>query len=286
MLSLLQQMPRLMKVVKREHIWLQELTKSQQIDGIISDNRYGLFHTEIPSVIITHQLQVQTGLGAVADGVLRRLHYRYLERFSACWVADTESEGNLSGKLAHPEVLPNNARYLGLLSQFAGMNGVEGDYLLVLLSGPEPQRSILSEKLWQQVLQHKGRVVFVEGSEQSRYADEIPAHIEYHGRLIKDLLLPLLRNASMVICRSGYSTLMDLVALGKKAIVIPTPGQTEQEYLARHLHHSGIFLRARQQDFELQKALAEAAGFVFKKSGVAENFNQYEQVLSSWVRSL
>ena len=156
--GLLSQLPRIQKTITAEHKWLQQLSHEIKIDGIISDNRYGLFHDTIPSVIITHQLNVLSGLGNITDRAILKIHYSYLNRFQNTWVADAPGEKNLGGKLSHPAVLPRHTKYIGLLSQFEEVNSnIDPDhYILILLSGPEPQRSILSRILWQQAIEHKG----------------------------------------------------------------------------------------------------------------------------------
>src|SRR5690606_24671820 len=105
---------------------------------------------------------------------------------------------------------------------------------------------------WEQVKQLKQKIIFVEGSNHIPPKTDIPTHISYHRQITKETLLPLIQKASIVVCRSGYSTLMDLVVLDKKAIIIPTPGQTEQEYLGNYLHREGIFYHAPQQRLDLQ----------------------------------
>lgn len=254
-LSIFAQIPHLVKAIRKEQQWLHERLEARKIDAIISDNRYGLWHPTVPSVIMTHQLRVITGFGAGADNVFQKLHYKFLNRFRECWVVDNKENGSLAGRLSQPRVLPHKTSYIGLLSQFAGMNtqGGVAPYLLVLLSGPEPQRTILSKLLWEQVLNYKGKVVFVEGNNAADTPQAIPNHITYHKQLTRASLLPLLQQAEMVICRSGYSTLMDLIALHKKALIIPTPGQTEQEYLAKYLHDKKIFYAVSQAQVDLNK---------------------------------
>lgn len=285
--SLLYQMPGLVRTIHREHEWLQKTVVDQQFDGIISDNRYGLFHKRIPSVLLTHQLLAQTSLGNKADNLLRSFHYRYINRFHECWIVDVPGQPNLSGKLAHPEVMPDRFHYIGLLSQFAGVSeeGREG-HLLVLLSGPEPQRSILSDILWKQLAFYRNKIIFVEGSNYVTARSAIPPNISYHTQITKEELAPLLQNASIVVCRSGYSTLMDLVALGKRAVIIPTPGQTEQEYLAKYLHKAGIFFYVPQKKIDLPRSLNDAQHFPFKKIAIENAFNQYQPVLQDWLRNL
>src|SRR5690606_16155899 len=114
--ALTRQVPRILGNIRKEHQWLSELVRKQRVDGIISDNRYGLYHQTVPSVIMSHQLQISTGFGAPADAALRKLHYKYLKRFQACWVPDLEGPDNLSGSLGHPEERLPNTYYLGLLS--------------------------------------------------------------------------------------------------------------------------------------------------------------------------
>ena len=284
--SMFRQFPRIAKTIRKEHHWLSNLLCNQSFDGIISDNRYGLYHKTIPSVFMTHQLEVQSGINSLADAILRTIHYKFINRFNTCWAVDTEDANNLSGKLAHPSVLPGHTKYIGLLSQFVNVPTVEGEHLLILLSGPEPQRSILSSLLWKQIMSYNGKVVFVEGSNHVVVRETIPAHVDYHKQLTQQDLLPLLKKASMVICRSGYSTLMDLVALGKKAIIIPTPGQTEQEYLARYLYHQEIFFYHSQKNFDLRKVLSEASIFPFKKITLENAYKAHEVVLSGWLKTL
>jgi predicted glycosyltransferase len=285
MFSLFRQMPGLLKTIAAEHEWLKRTVTEKHFDGIISDNRYGLFHKEVPSVIMTHQVLAQTGISNTADLLLSRIHYKRLQQFNQCWVIDVPGNPNLSGKLGHPKRLPANANYLGLLSQITPKQDSE-DHLMILLSGPEPQRTILSDLLWQQANTLNQKIVFVEGSNNIEERTNIPAHIQYHKRITKEQLQPLLESAGMVVCRSGYSTLMDLVSLNKKAILIPTPGQTEQEYLGKHLHKEGVFYSAPQKGFNLQQALDATAQFSFKKLPLQNSLQQYTTVIDNWLETL
>lgn len=285
--SILRQLPHIFRTVRQEHQWLLHIQKEHQFDGIISDNRYGLHHAGVPCAIMTHQLQVRTGMGGSSDRLLRGMHYRYLERFKDCWIVDVPGKPNLSGNLAHPKVLPKNARYIGLLTQLdAGRQPAAETHLLILLSGPEPQRTMLSKLLWQQLQDHPGAVVFVEGTEDAPHPANIPSHITYYTRITKDALQPLLTNAGMVVCRSGYSTLMDLASLDKKAILIPTPGQTEQEYLADYLQTEQVYLSLPQQDLDLEMALKQAETFPFRPIPLAEGYTLYQEVLDQWLKQL
>lgn len=282
------QIPRIFRTIRQEHDWLLRLARGRSLDGIISDNRYGLHHPTIPSVFLTHQLQVMSGMRGLADRALLRLHIRFISKFPECWVVDLPGGENLGGKLSHPKRQPPNTQYIGLLSQLAGTNTrpEEEQHLLILLSGPEPQRTILSDLLWQQLSSRREHTVFVEGTKRIPAKTNIPKQIEYHRELTREELLPLLQRASMVVCRSGYSSLMDLVALGKKAILIPTPGQTEQEYLGKYLHGQGVFFCSDQMGFQFEQALEEARHFPFNALSVPGAFALYEQKLDQWIARL
>jgi UDP:flavonoid glycosyltransferase YjiC (YdhE family) len=256
MFTLLWQLPRLLNTIRREHAWLRDIVARERIDGIISDNRYGLWHPQKPCVIMTHQLGVYTGLGSRADLSVREIHYRYLNRFREVWVPDMPGTENLAGELSHPDRLPAHVRYIGSLSQFSGRAkpASEGKHLLILLSGPEPQRSILADILWAQAMRLDRPIVFVEGKEGAK-RQVIPPHIRHISLGDEATLAPLFAEASLVVCRSGYSTVMDLAMFGKPAVLIPTPGQTEQEYLARTLAAAGVFYSMEQSDASLQHAI-------------------------------
>ena len=286
-IGLLSQLPGITKTINNEHKWLQQCAQELKLDGIISDNRYGLFHSAIPSVIMTHQLQVQSGFGNITDRAVQKLHYKYLNRFNATWVVDSEEIPNLAGKLSHPRYLPNNTNYLGLLSQFEVLKPADGgDTLLILLSGPEPQRTTLSKILWQQVQHYNGKVVFVDGRDEVAAPGIIPPHITYHKRVTGKALSSFLQNAGMVICRSGYSTIMDLVVLNKRAMLISTPGQTEQEYLSKYLNAKEIFYSVDQDGFNLNKALKEAAQFPYKSALLQDKYSGYKNVVDEWIPTL
>lgn len=244
-----------------------------------------MYHPHIPSVIMTHQVLAQSGLGSFIDNMLRGIHYKRLQRFGECWVIDVPGSPNLAGKLAHPDVMPHNAKFIGLLSQIEP-TATSAEHLLVLLSGPEPQRTMLADKLWEQVKHHNGKVVFIEGSDLVTDKGDIPPHIDYHKRITKEVLEPLIAKASLVICRSGYSTLMDLVVLDKKAVLIPTPGQTEQVFLGKHLHKEGMYYCVSQDRFRLDEVLQAVTSFPFVMPALQNPHQQYKAAVDAWLEGL
>ena len=280
------QIPRILAAIKNEHAWLQTVVEQYAIDAVVSDNRFGLYHSKLPCVFVTHQLSIKTDLGALADRWLRQLNYRFINRFSECWVPDAPAENNLAGGLSHPAQLPARpVKYLGSLSRFAQAGGSGAKHILVLLSGPEPQRSILERLLLAQVHNHPDAIVFVRGLPDSHETLQAPAHVVWYNHLPAQALEQQIREASLVISRCGYSTVMDLAALQKKSILIPTPGQTEQEYLAKHLMKNNLALCIEQHKFNLRQALDLASAFDYHPQNFKATSN-LQQIVGNFTEQL
>ncbi|MGG9964030.1 glycosyltransferase [Ferruginibacter sp. SUN106] len=261
---LLMQFPGVLKSIFSEHQWLKAIAKEYQIDIVISDNRLGLYHSTIPGIYITHQLQIKTS-NRFTTWLAQKIHYFFINKYNTCWVPDNASgDNNLAGTLSHPKKFPSiPVQYLGPLSRFEKFT-VEKKYdLLVLLSGPEPQRTILETTLLNQLKKISGRVLVVRGLPGDEPVINNGDTITIVNHLTATELNNAVMQADWIICRSGYTTIMDLVKLGKKAILIPTPGQTEQEYLAAYLMQKKIFFSVLQKDFVLADALQNAEQFSF-----------------------
>ena len=176
-----------------------------------------------------------SGFGRMGDGLLRTLLYRWINRFNSCWIPDAAGDINIAGKLSHPLSMPNHYAFIGPLSRLNEAKPLAGEHLLVLLSGPEPQRTILENKLIDQLSNTDEAVVFVRGLPSAAPLMKNRGKIQFENHLDANALSEMLSTAKAVICRSGYSSVMDLLKLKKRALLIPTPGQTEQVYLAKHL---------------------------------------------------
>lgn len=226
--SILLQSPRIMNRVKEEYRVLGEFLENEAIDLIISDNRYGIYADGVKSVIICHQLNIQA---PVAASWVNRIHKRLLNRFLECWIPDDEAR-SLSGDLSRGD-LDIPIRFIGAQSRFQKKDITDRISVLAVLSGPEPQRSILEEELISVLSEMEGAVLVrgVMGDKK----DEEKDGLRLIGHALSAEMEELLNSADLVICRAGYSSLMDLEVLDKKAILIPTPGQSEQEYLGRNL---------------------------------------------------
>jgi UDP-N-acetylglucosamine transferase subunit ALG13 len=266
-LRLIASIPKILIRIKEEKRWLRQFREQTELDAVISDNRYGLWGKGIYSVLITHQLGLRTSLGAWMDRWVQRRHYRLIGRFSACWVPDREQGLALAGKLSHPFRLPSvPTRYIGLLTRMERLVQVEGGVvdLLVLLSGPEPQRTILERRICGQLGAFSGKVVLVRGLPGGGVPLEGDLReVEVHDHLPSRALNEMLLRTKLVVARAGYSTVMDLVRLEKKSILIPTPGQTEQEYLGKYLSDKKIAFCTEQAGFSLADALVEVEKFSF-----------------------
>jgi predicted glycosyltransferase len=235
LLKLFSDAPRIASVIKKEQEQLKAIVKEHAVDLIISDNRLGLYHERVESIYITHQLKIKAGIWSAAAS---RIHRRYMQKFSKVWVPDFEKrELALAGELSENPGL-DHVEYIGPLSRLDKelKKGESTDYL-VLLSGVEPQRSLLEEALCQAFRHTRKKVVFVRGTGAPR-AVSFPEELTVVDLADAARLSQLVADAETIVCRSGYSSLMDLHHAQKKQLVlIPTPGQTEQEYLARHWHN-------------------------------------------------
>jgi hypothetical protein len=272
------QMPKIRRIIKYENKWLKKIVVEQHIDLVISDNRPGLYHKVIPCMYITHQLNIPAR-NFLSGWITKKLHYHYINKFSACLVPDAEGSINLAGSLSHPEKLPLiPVEYIGPLSRFK-LSFTEKKYdLLILLSGPEPQRSLFEVLLLKQLKSYTGSCLFVRGlpGQQTTLPCE-NKNIQLVNHLPATILNIAMQQAEIVLARSGYTTVMDLVKLKQKAILVATPGQPEQEYLAETLMKKGLFYSTDQPGFLLQNALKSAASFSYRTAEI--DFHQYKQAL-------
>src|SRR5271154_4366162 len=165
LLKIIFQIPKILIQIKRENLWLNDFLNRERVNAVISDNRYGLFSPKIPSIFITHQLRIKTPFGEKIENIIQGINYKYINRFSQCWIPDFENEHSIAGDLSHPKKLTAiPMRYIGCLSRFKRINTVIiNTNLLIVLSGPEPQRTILEKLLLNQLRSFTGNATFVRG---------------------------------------------------------------------------------------------------------------------------
>ncbi len=283
--SLLIQLPKLFGRIYYEHNWLKKTIKDYNINMVISDNRLGLYHSTIPCVYITHQLKIKTG-NRFTELLAQKIHFFFINKYTCCWVPDNESENNLAGILAHPESLPKTpVQYLGPLSRFEKIT-IEKKYdCLILISGPEPQRTIFEELMFKELKKISGTVLLVRGL--PGYKKPIAnnnSKVEVHNHLPAIELNKAIMQSGIVISRSGYTTVMDLIKLQQKAIFIPTPGQPEQEYLAEYLMQKKVFFSTPQNNFSLITALNEISNFPFTIINIRQD--KYKELIKDSLNRL
>ncbi|MFM6926780.1 MAG: glycosyltransferase family protein [Ferruginibacter sp.] len=280
--KLLFQLPGIIYRIYAENRWLKKITNEYNIDAVISDNRMGLHHKKIPCVYITHQLTIKTG-SRFTERIAQKIHYHFINKFSECWVPDKKGTGNLAGELSHPAIFPRvPVTYIGTLSRF-DRTAADGKYdLCIILSGPEPQRTVFEKIILSGIDKVRGKIILVRGLPEKTTIPVLnnPSVEMVNHLTAKELNIIMLQSA-MIISRCGYSTVMDLVKLQKKAILVPTPGQTEQEYLAAYLQDQKLFYSIDQANFSLPAVLKRAADLNYNI--FPETNDDYKMVVDNFV---
>jgi len=246
-LAMLRALPQLLRFTLEDEARLNRLLTYEPFDLVISDNRFGLHHASIRCVYITHQLWIRLPkCWRWLEPLFAALHKRMYERFDEVWVLDYENANvNLSGMLGHPKKVSEKVRYIGPLSRFTDspIHRFTTYKTLALLSGLEPQRTILEKQLIEQFVEECEPVLIVQGKVKEPFIRITHKNVEIVPYLNDEELVAAMMGAEKIICRSGYSTIMDLDRLGilHKAEFSPTPGQTEQEYLASYIKKYHFF---------------------------------------------
>ena len=262
------QVPKIIFAIWREQIALRKIINEYNPDIIISDNRYGLWCKKVKCVFIVHQLMVKCPLPLkFLEPLLHRIILFFVKKYDECWIPDVADEKNISGDLSHKYPLLANSKFIGWLSRFDSEKDISAEIkydLLVLLSGTEPQRTVLEKILSEQIQKTNYRSLIVRGVTEEKKQFGQQNNLTIVSYLNSRELFNAISESEIIICRPGYSTLMDLAATGKKAILIPTRGQTEQEYLAGELSQKNIFYSAAQKNFsfvDAMKTVTETKGF-------------------------
>ncbi len=259
--QMLLQIPKVILGIIKENIVLKKLIKSYSIDFVISDNRFGLWSKKACTIYITHQINIKLPLPLrFFEPAINKINRLIILKYNQCWIPDFEHhKNNLTGDLSHGKNLPYNARFIGPLSRFklcAGNNTYTGKFnydIMVIMSGPEPQRTMLEEILTGQIKNSKYKALIVQGRPGVKQINRITDNITRISHMSTGEFLKTINRSKYIICRSGYSTIMDLIAIKRTAVLIPTPGQTEQEYLAGYLSRS--FCSTEQNKIELEEII-------------------------------
>lgn len=254
------QIPKILVGIVNEHKNLKKLIKDYKIDAVISDNRYGMWNSSIPSVFISHQIHIKSPL---FSNLINRINLFFIKKYTECWVPDCNNK-KLSGELSKSS--EDSIKYIGPLSRFKYRKIKKKYNICFLISGPEPQRTIIEKIATENPVERGIKSCIILGKPEEEGVKSI-GNCKIYSYLNTKELNTILLQSEIVICRSGYSTIMDLDKLNLKAIFIPTPGQKEQEYLAEYLEKQGICFYQNQEDFNLKEALIKSEEYSgFRKS--------------------
>lgn len=258
-IKMIGQLPKFFRAVRQENETVKVLVLKHRIDIVISDNRYGCYSAHARSIFITHQLNVMLPPGWTAFGqLINSLCHRYIRKFQEVWVPDQRGSGLTTS--FHSDRFPA-VKFVGWLSRFGGTQAPNKKYdVAVVISGPEPQRSMFAAICLAQLKKSSSKALLVLG-EPGKNVNQADGRVQVVSHLPSKELEEALINSEVVVARSGYSTVMDLIALGKKAIFVPTPFQPEQIFFARHLMASGIAFSVQQDQFVLEIALERMRAF-------------------------
>ena len=267
------QFPKMFRAITKEKKVVAKIVEDEKIDIVISDNRFGCFSKNAYNVFMTHQVNLPIPM-PIAKQLGNWVNWNQISHFDECWIPDFQNEPNLSGELSHGKNIAQkikHVKYIGALSRMQKKESAYQRKAIIILSGPEPQRTYLEEKILNQALGLSEHFLLVKGQTEIKEHFFFSENIEVVSFLTSEELNNAIAESEIVISRSGYTTLMDLVFLEKKAILIPTPGQTEQEYLAKHFFEQKIFFTSSQKNFNLEEALKSVKSFAGFDDSVFES---------------
>ena len=274
--NIIKQSPKILNAVFKENKLLKKIISDNKINGVVSDNRLGCFSKKVPSVFITHQINLILP-SIFFQWWARQINYSFIKKYKECWVPDVNTDLNICGALSHGTPI-QSLKYIGALSRMEKYKVNKKNDVIVVLSGPEPQRSILEKKIIGQAQKTTYSFLIVQGK-----TEKIGSHFNLNKniKIVPYLTSEELNNeilaADIYIGRTGYSTLMDLAKLDKHALLIPTPGQTEQEYLGHRLDSQNIFQIKLQDDLNL----VEDIRIALKKGRLNNSFFDNENLKST-----
>ena len=281
-LKMILSFPRALRAFHRDHKTVESIVKNHNIDIVISDNRFGCWSENVYTVFITHQLHIRAPkMLSWTTPIINMFNNSYIKKYDEVWIPDDEDTPSLAGKLSHPTIKRPRTSYLGYLSRFKAdyhEDTEKTNKYLVILSGPEPQRTIFEDIVLKQATTIKDNVLILRAKPDSNdFPDNVSDNVSMFNHVDDEMFVQLVNSAKNIICRGGYSTLMDLVRLNRSAYLVPTPGQTEQEYLAKHLAKDGYFNWCKQSDFQLDNVTTP-------QISIKENFRDNESIIDDFIQ--
>jgi predicted glycosyltransferase len=280
LLNIALQWPRILFAIIKEHIQIKHFLSHHKVEYVISDNRYGCFKHGYSNIFISHQINPPT-TNILLDRLARSISNWFLSNYQQVWIPDDQDYGPLNGKLVQNP--PSQAKFIGLLSRFSASDHEKEKTqdLLVILSGPEPQRSIFEKAILDQLLPTDLSYTIVRGKTEMTSPDD--TLLSSNGRVLNFLDTTSLRSeiirSRLVISRSGYSSIMDYLILGVPALIIPTPGQYEQEYLSVQLKANSQFIVQDQTNMDIPTAFEQ----ILQKTALPYHSDQLNQAIDSLI---
>tara|TARA_B110001452_G_scaffold212454_1_gene183051 strand:+ start:607 stop:1629 length:1023 start_codon:yes stop_codon:yes gene_type:complete len=247
--ALIKQIPKFIKTIYSERKIAEEISFEEKADIIISDNRFGFRSSKTLNIYITHQLKIKGPLLLIK--IVNQINRLFIQNFDHCWVPDFENS-MLSGELSQSGL---EKTFIGPLTRFKKTVSKAKKYkfkYLAIISGLEPQRSLLEDEIQNCFRETNQHCAIINGLTSTKETSS--EKISFYPHLETTAFKELLTKSELVICRSGYSSIMDLYILQKKVLFIPTPGQTEQEYLAKHHQKTHSIYYQKQGRIDLKKA--------------------------------
>jgi len=277
---------KMLRAISREHVLLQKMLETHTFTHVISDNRYGLHTTKARTVFISHQVKVKAPVGLkIFEPLLHSISNSFIHRFDELWIPDIESDNSLSGDLSDCSSIKIPVKYTGVLSRFKNSTVVKNKKydIILLLSGPEPQRTEFENIVVNQLRTSGKKSLVIKGRPESTDEHREP-DIDFVNTITDDLLVSLLHPETLLIVRPGYSTLMDLTVLHHSFVCfVPTPGQTEQEYLAEYHAGKNGCNYMLQKSFNLDDALKINPGSC--RLGTFDSTNNLPGIIGSFLNA-
>ncbi len=244
--------PKIFLGIAKEHFLLKKLIKKHNIDIVISDNRFGLWNKKIYTIFITHQIMIKmTKRLEFMEYFVFLINKYFISKYNELWIPDLQKNNNLSGDLSHKYTAHKHTKFIGILSRFEKFNqknfanSKKRHDIVAIISGPEPQKTIFFELIYEKLKNTNRKTLIIAGKPGTSFIEN-NNNIEIVNHLETNEMFTALKNSELIISRAGYSTIMDLHVINKKAILVPTPGQTEQEYLANYLKNNRLFTFIKQ----------------------------------------
>ncbi|NOT37428.1 MAG: glycosyltransferase [Saprospiraceae bacterium] len=253
------QMYKMHLAIFKEYFAIKKICKENKVDLLISDARLGAAQSNVPSIVITHHLHFPLSYKLFEWFADTWMRFFYM-RFNQIWIPDFEGKINIGGDLDHG-FKSNKHYYVGALTRFQKIEVSQEYEFCFMISGPEPQRTYLEEKIIAQLeeIEYK-KSILIRGTKTGKSLPVLP-NLQVIDLATSEQLNHIMCASGLIICRSGYSTLLDLTIIRKKALLIPTPGQPEQEYLARELNSNKLFFSTDQDHLNLRIQLPIALEF-------------------------